>query len=228
MTNTKLFLLIGTSLSLISINSYAEQCTATPDCKTLGYTETSCPDSGVRCPWNTKLMYCCPKCKVQDACQNCKVGMILNSDMTCTEDKTNGKTPIGVITYQAITTEGEAVKCRGLAFALNDFSDSMNMSTANSLSLSYTAGEISGWHLPAADELVTAYTSKALTENVYAKAGGTYFNSNWYWSSSLGNSYSPNNVVNPVSGEVYGHWRGTVYGAYCRPVFSLTSNTPKN
>ena len=39
--------------------SQAEQCTPTPDCKSLGYTETSCPDgNGVKCPWNTSLLYC--------------------------------------------------------------------------------------------------------------------------------------------------------------------------
>ena len=54
MTNTKLFLLIGTSLSLIpqTINA---QCVATQDCATLGYTETSCSGgNGVKCPFGNK------------------------------------------------------------------------------------------------------------------------------------------------------------------------------
>ena len=54
MTNTKLFLLIGTSLSLIpqTINA---QCVATQDCATLGYTETSCSGgTGVKCPFGNK------------------------------------------------------------------------------------------------------------------------------------------------------------------------------
>ena len=54
MTNTKLFLLIGTSLSLIpqTINA---QCVATQDCAALGYTETSCSGgSGVKCPFGNK------------------------------------------------------------------------------------------------------------------------------------------------------------------------------
>ena len=54
MTNTKLFLLIGTSLSLIpqTINA---QCVATQDCATLGYTDTSCSGgSGVKCPFGNK------------------------------------------------------------------------------------------------------------------------------------------------------------------------------
>ena len=54
MTNTKLFLLIGTSLSLIPHLTFA-QCVATQDCATLGYTETSCAGgSGVKCPFGNK------------------------------------------------------------------------------------------------------------------------------------------------------------------------------
>ena len=54
MTNTKLFLFIGTSLSLIPSLTSA-QCVATQDCATLGYTETSCSGgSGVKCPFGNK------------------------------------------------------------------------------------------------------------------------------------------------------------------------------
>ena len=54
MNNTKLFLLIGTSLSLIPTITSA-QCVATQDCATLGYTETSCSGgSGVKCPFGNK------------------------------------------------------------------------------------------------------------------------------------------------------------------------------
>ena len=54
MINTKLFLLIGTSLYFVSQLSFA-QCVATQDCETLGYTETSCNGgSGVKCPFGNK------------------------------------------------------------------------------------------------------------------------------------------------------------------------------
>ena len=57
MTNTKLFLLIGTSLSFLPALSFA-QCVATQDCVTLGYTETSCNGGkGVKCPFGNK--WCC-------------------------------------------------------------------------------------------------------------------------------------------------------------------------
>ena len=54
MTNRKLFLLIGTSLSFIPTLTFA-QCVATQDCETLGYTETSCNGGkGVKCPFGNK------------------------------------------------------------------------------------------------------------------------------------------------------------------------------
>ncbi len=65
------FLLIGMSLSLIP-NLTLAQCVATADCAALGYTETSCPNGGgVRCPWNTSLMYCGKKCPSCPACDSC-------------------------------------------------------------------------------------------------------------------------------------------------------------
>ena len=54
MKNTKLFLLIGTSMSLIPTITFA-QCVATQDCATLGYTESSCAGgNGVKCPFGNK------------------------------------------------------------------------------------------------------------------------------------------------------------------------------
>ena len=51
MTNNKLFLLLGTSLSLLPSLTSA-QCVATQDCTTLGYTESSCNGGkGVKCPF---------------------------------------------------------------------------------------------------------------------------------------------------------------------------------
>ena len=69
MINTKLFLLIGTSLSLISGISSA-QCVATQDCATLGYTETSCSGgNGVKCPFGNK--WACFKSEAEIEAQFC-------------------------------------------------------------------------------------------------------------------------------------------------------------
>ena len=49
MKNIK-FLLFGTSLSCFPGLAFG-QCVVTEDCATLGYTETSCPSNGVKCPF---------------------------------------------------------------------------------------------------------------------------------------------------------------------------------
>ena len=84
MTNTKLFLLIGTSLYLIP-NLTSAQCVATQDCATLGYTETSCSGgSGVKCPFGNK--WACFKSD-SEVCQ--QYGFTL----TCTGGQIGAGTP---------------------------------------------------------------------------------------------------------------------------------------
>ncbi len=79
MTNTKLFLLIGTSMSLIPHLTSA-QCVATQDCATLGYTETSCSgSSGVKCPFGNK--WACFKSESEIKDQLCTE---LGFTLTCT------------------------------------------------------------------------------------------------------------------------------------------------
>ncbi len=78
------FLLIGTSLSLIPTITFA-QCVATQDCKTLGYTETSCNGGkGVKCPFGN-LWACLPTkesiCKEEGFTLACnETGQIGNGD----------------------------------------------------------------------------------------------------------------------------------------------------
>ena len=50
MTNTKLFLLLGTSLSFLPQTIFAAECAVT-DCSLLGYTDSPCPESGLKCPF---------------------------------------------------------------------------------------------------------------------------------------------------------------------------------
>ena len=50
MTTNKLFLLLGTSLSLVPQTLSAAECAVT-DCSLLGYTDSACPGSGLKCPF---------------------------------------------------------------------------------------------------------------------------------------------------------------------------------
>ncbi len=45
----------------ISAIAQTPTCTATPDCASLGYTEASCPNGGVKCPWGDKW-FCTKTC----------------------------------------------------------------------------------------------------------------------------------------------------------------------
>ena len=54
MTNTKLFLLLGTSLSFLPQTLNAQCVSPIQDCYALGYTQTSCPNGkGVKCPFGS-------------------------------------------------------------------------------------------------------------------------------------------------------------------------------
>ena len=46
-------------IGLIPFNVYGE-CTPTPDCADMGYTETSCSGKFVRCPFDTSKLFCAP------------------------------------------------------------------------------------------------------------------------------------------------------------------------
>ena len=202
--------------------SQAETCTPTPDCKSLGYTETSCPDGGgVKCPWNTSLMYCCKKCEEQPPCMSCYVGWILNSDMTCSAEKASGKTPIGVISQQTITTEDAIVKCQALAFALKDISSSVDWSTGNSQCDSYSIEGISGWHLPTIDEFRTVYNNIRL-QNGLTAVNGTQFSDVYYWTSSFhyfnNTNYGPYDI-RPVSATTTHSWSPQSFSV--RPVLAF-------
>ena len=208
------------SVTLLSASALAETCTASPDCKSLGYTESSCSDGGVKCPFGN-YWFCATKCEEQPPCVSCYVGWILNSDMTCSGEKVSGKTPIGVVANQTITTEGASVKCVGMAVALKDIG-SMSWSTGNSQCNSYSASGVTGWHLPTKEELSAIYGNISSVQGGLTKAGGTQFQDNYYWSSSFYDPYGSYNYhwnVNPISGNSDVYWED--YGAYVRPVLAF-------
>ena len=46
-------------IGLVPFNVYGE-CTPTPDCASIGYTETSCEGDSLKCPFDTSMMKCIP------------------------------------------------------------------------------------------------------------------------------------------------------------------------
>ncbi len=172
----------------------AETCTATPDCKSLGYTETSCPDGGgVKCPWNTSQMYCCKKITCE--AKTCGIGDILYADKkcyVCLSNSSPNQIPIGVV-----FSSGKAV-------GLVDLSTGATWSSANTLCSNHKPGGVSVWRLPTKNELLEMYSNiNAIQIGLQSAAGGSKLASYWYWSSSVNSTFSNGNktywTVNPVS-----------------------------
>ena len=87
-----------TAFILCGIAQSQAACIATPSCTTLGYTETSSCDGGLKCPFGS-YWYCPSNSGSGGASSTCKIGSILFSDKTCGDDVQYGKTPIGVVVY---------------------------------------------------------------------------------------------------------------------------------
>lgn len=80
-------------------------CTATPDCASLGYSKTAaeCPSGGVKCPFNSNLMFCLKnttaynfQLQVPTALYN----VVYHDGSTSASYSYNAnKTPIGIVAY---------------------------------------------------------------------------------------------------------------------------------
>ena len=92
----------------------AQTCVPTPTCSSLGYTSSTACDGGLKCPfgnyWNcdlankinevtTQLTELKNEIAQQQQQENCVIGAILYSDMSCSSTVVAGKTPIGVVVY---------------------------------------------------------------------------------------------------------------------------------
>ncbi len=192
---TRIFCL--TVFMLLPTLTQAETCTATPDCKSLGYTETSCPDGGVKCPWNTSLMYCCKKC----------------------EDKPQTGLA-GNLYYCNGAIAGIKVPGQSFAIAMNDALSTMNWNSANSYCTGYRfCGTGTMGRLPTKDELLAIYNNITYLQEQLQKNGGQQFRSSYYWSSSS-NGSDHRWDVNPVSGDCDYGWVG-YDNDYVRPVLAF-------
>ena len=198
-----------TLFALLPNLALAETCTPTPDCKSLGYTETSCPDgSGVKCPWNTNLLFCGNKCAVCGV-KSCQIGDVLYADKKCYACLPNAlpePIPIGV------------VFASGKAVGLVDLGK-MTLANAQTACRDYKVGGVSGWHLPNKDELLAIYSSLYHVTQGFSSLDGKNFVSDWYWSSSI-YAYSDYWFINPINGDKYwSHNKSET--AYVRPVLNF-------
>ena len=91
------------------------QCVATTDCASLGYTETSCPNGGIKCPFGNTWSCKREKENVSDdpkdiqCYNNCCIGYIYHSDGSCSKMPNTAKVPLGVVVLLDGKGHGQAI-----------------------------------------------------------------------------------------------------------------------
>ena len=188
-------------LSLLFPFSSHATCTPTPDCASIGYTETSCETISLKCPFDPTKLYCFPcdskykySCNQEntigfgESCNNkytsccntsCSVGAIYYSDKTCSSCVYPNKNPVGII-----------VKDNELVMYVSDI---------------YLAWGISGDNINGIDETLTNTVSKSITD----LAGPTntlaivaHYGENANYAATYCYNYSPLGMEN-TKGEWY-------------------------
>ena len=102
------FLLLGTSLSFLPQTIYAAECAVT-DCSLLGYTDSPCPGSGLKCPFGDSW-YC-----GGSAAEDC---IKLGYDKTCTGAGESGSGQTCNGKYQSCTCDSSyKYTCSGTGYA---------------------------------------------------------------------------------------------------------------
>lgn len=99
-------LLGGALAAMLPFSASAEiTCTATPDCASLGYSKTAaeCPSGGVKCPFNSNLMFCLKNTTAynfQLQVPTTLYNVVYHDGSTSTSYSYNAnKTPIGIVAY---------------------------------------------------------------------------------------------------------------------------------
>lgn len=150
---------------LISGAAQAEiTCTATPDCNSLGYTQTSCEGGGIRCPFDAGKMFCIKDGAVgeyqfQNAISKYQVAY---SDGVTSSSWFASRDPIGIVFY----VHPNGARNHGLVMSLQQFT-AQNRDDAIKLCAAYvTKGTQPGdWHLADMGELfaVSAGDERTIT-----------------------------------------------------------------
>ena len=246
MNNTKLFLLIGTSLSLIPTIAFA-QCVATQDCATLGYTETSCSGgSGVKCPFGNK--WACFKSESEIKDQLCTdlgftisctgtgysggVGKICNGKYTACTCKSDYEWKDGKCQQILNGAKGDlyycngtvvGVKASGMDFyvAMKDLGE-MTWNEADYSCQSYSfCGNVKG-KLPTREQLLSIYHNLSTVNSLLSTNGGTMLTNDYYWSSEqyeyFGDEGYSYILIDVSSGKWSDGWERVHY--LVRPVLS--------
>ena len=206
------FLLLGTSLSLIPQTLSAAECAVT-DCSLLGYTDSACPGSGLKCPFG-EGWYCgggaaedCIKLGYDKTCtgagesgsgqtcngkyQSCTCANGYEwKDGNCQQQALNG--PQGDLYYCNNKVVG--VKASGMDFyvAMSNIGYVDDGNTANNLCQNYVFCNNATGTLPTSNQLITIRSNKQMINSLFTVYGGNILSEDdFYWSSSY--DYNNNN-----------------------------------
>ena len=199
----KKYLYLSTAIVGVMIggNVWA-QCVSTQDCTALGYTETSCPNGGVKCPFGNKW-FCGGVAEKQ--CSD------LGYPFTCTGTEYAGGSGVACADkyYQTCSCadgyswknnacqevvqngpDGEVYRCEGKVIAVKteymDFYVELDQrllhfdAIQGSGAVSYCNGTINE---PTLKQFNVIYTNKPSLNALLKKYGGSEFTGDFYWSS---------------------------------------------
>ncbi len=79
-----LYLLL--SSTMLEVPAAYAACVPTPDCAELGYTETECPEGGVKCPWDTTKLFCGPSCNMTTTKADCDANCLNVGTQSCSKN----------------------------------------------------------------------------------------------------------------------------------------------
>ena len=106
-----------------AVGNVSAQCVATQDCASLGYTETSCENGGIKCPFGNTWACKSKSCNLGSDNPDCTYSSIYYNDGTCIKELVSGRIPIGVVVYDDAITHEKWI------MALDDAGDFVTWST---------------------------------------------------------------------------------------------------
>ena len=175
--NTRTDKILGASLALAAFSFItpshvlAQTCVTPPTCESLGYTKSESDCAGkqaLKCPFDNTKVFCSENTS-GDNCTNPKVGYIMYSDMSCSEDVIEGKLPIGIIVGLAPNLLISLVQT-DMAYSPNPL-----------FCASYTPGGSTGWVLPLKEYMMKIYQHRDIINKSLLKIKATTLTSDRYF-----------------------------------------------
>jgi hypothetical protein len=212
-------LLGGALAAMLPFSASAEiTCTATPDCASLGYSKTAaeCPSGGVKCPFNSNLMFCLKNTTAynfQLQVPTKLYNVVYHDGSTSTSYSYNAnKTPIGIVAY----IYPKSGNMHGIIMSreqpiVGTYAEAIEY--CNNYSVKGT--NVGDWRLPNIMELMWMGSTYSLGKQYFPYdsinsklalirwANPLYFSSNWSYNV---NSGSPNGTLYGASNASYKGW----------------------